>query len=75
MALDSRRLPGVGIFSGVENGQPFTDRFAKRFNFEPAMDFRETIEFHETRPQQISSPQQVRAGMVMKSRGHLYQPL
>jgi len=45
MARDSRRLPGMRIFSGVENGEPSPDGLTKRLDFQPAMDFREMIEF------------------------------
>jgi len=44
MARDSRGLPGMRIFSGVENGEPTANGLAQRFNFQPAMNFRESIE-------------------------------
>jgi hypothetical protein len=75
MALDSRRFPAFGNFSGVESVEPFADGLAQRLNFKPAVNFREAIQFQEPCQKQVSRPQQVRAGIMVKRRGNLNQPL
>ncbi len=57
MAPDSRGLPAFGNFSGLESGEPAANRFAKRLNFKPAMNFRETIEFEQPCLKQVSRSQ------------------
>ena len=75
MSPDPRRFPRFRNFSGLESGEPSTHGLAKRLNFKPAMNFRETIEFQQPRLKQVSRPEQVRAGIVVKRRGNLNQPL
>jgi hypothetical protein len=73
--FDTRDLYLHRIFARAKRHEPLPDGRAKRFNRKPIVLFGKKFELQETRMKQIAAAQVVRAGIVVKCRGHLNEAL